>query len=245
MKDGVEAMVPDYTQGKFSNACITAAKNKKVTPNTGEVPHVSCGYVWRHNKQAVKLVPMASEITYSTQDISRISSLPWHSNNRYLITNDGRIFDAQTSTWIAGSLVTPYGKGRSPYQTHYLRKNSGSHNKTTFRTSRIVAETYNIKGAVIAHLDNNVLNCAVPNLVGGVHRTNTVGVTAYQLEWREVEIVKYPSTKALSETLGIPVAVTYDNMSWNKGNANVTEFSSDVRPRLTEGGYVIRGLSKN
>ncbi len=148
------------------NISTIAGKNKKVTPNTCEAPHTSCGYVWRLEPEAPKPKVIAIPMPYISDSIDNLPFKEFPSNSRYLITEDGRIYDNQTLMFIAGSIVTPYGKGRSPYQTHYIYATSESTKKTTLRTVRIVAETYNIVGETISYLDNNAANCAVNNLTG-------------------------------------------------------------------------------
>lgn len=233
------------TNISHANISMVAAKNRKTAPNTDEVPHTSCGYVWRLEPELPKPKVVSIPMTYTSDDIDKLAFVEFPGNGRYLVTKDGRIYDSQVSMFVPGSIVTPYGKGRSPYQTHYIYATPASTTKTTLRTAKVVAETYGIAGTTIAHIDNNSSNCAVTNLVGCAPVTTAKPVTAYTLGWKEVEVIIYPSIKELAAATGISTQVVYDSVYNNASMLSSTEFTNVQRPRLTTDGYVIRGLSKN
>ena len=200
--------------------------------------YTAVGYVWRYVKE--EQVPVESTFpTFATYDINNTTYTQVKEHPRYLVTNDGRLYDTTRQEWLST------GKTLDKRTGHYYATNvlhiEGRKYKTV-KTARIVAAHFATNWKRIGFVDGNPLNCAVGNLKEIGAANNERPVAAYRLLHKEVVEEVFDSITKAAETVNTAVSSVAEVANKNQTKPIAHDFVERDLP-YTSDGYVFRYLN--
>ena len=189
------------------------------------------GSVWRYSSVARVDERQVLEVKPVTYSYSLVNTKPINGHERYLINEEGSIFDTLKQQWISTSIA--YDKG-TPYLTAVLHVKDRK-----YKSIRVAATMLNtFKGIVltrkrIVYADNNVNNCTISNLSVTAPHATIRAVEQFSLGMNEKLVALYDTLTAAA----VDINADYSSLS-ECANKN-TKVPVGSMP-YTCNGYVVR-----
>ena len=169
---------------------------------------IASGYVWRYaNTEYV-----APFVTPSSS-IADVQKKVIPSHPRYVLTEEGKVFDTHSNKYITIGISKDSKSGRY-YATCVVNDSAKSY--TTIRIASLVAKLFNLSigTAGIGYKDGNPGNCAISNLTRQEYRA-VKPVVMYKQEFVERLVGTYDTISAAAEDLGMAMSTVAEVVNKN------------------------------